>query len=82
MCGISGFAHRNHTEPADKGLLKRMTDIIALTDFPDFSSWNAMEQIQYMETKSRLTDLVVSGLDRISMGILLKRAFLFWIMSL
>ena len=68
MCGISGFAHRDHTEPADKGLLKRMTDIIALTDFPDFSSWNAMEQIQYMETKSRLTDLVVSGLDRISMA--------------
>ena len=74
MCGISGFAHRNHTEPADKGLLKRMTDIIALTDFPDFpdfpdfSSWNAMEQIQYMETKSRLTDLIVSGLDRISMA--------------
>ena len=28
MCGISGFAHRDHTESTDKDLLKRMTDIM------------------------------------------------------
>jgi asparagine synthase (glutamine-hydrolysing) len=41
---------------------------LTLTDFPGFSNWDALEQIQYMETKSRMTDFIIHGLDRISMA--------------
>lgn len=39
-----------------------------MSDFPEFSDWDALEQIQYMETHSRLPDMITSGLDRISMA--------------
>jgi asparagine synthase (glutamine-hydrolysing) len=39
-----------------------------LTAFPRFDGWHNFEKIQYMETKTRLVDMIIHGLDRASMA--------------
>lgn len=40
----------------------------AFADFGRMKKWSQLEQLQYIEDKSRLTDLVTHNLDRISMS--------------
>jgi len=43
-------------------------DYLEITSFPQFDRWHDFEKIQYMETKTRLANLIIHGLDRASMA--------------
>jgi asparagine synthase (glutamine-hydrolysing) len=39
-----------------------------MTSFPQFDRWHNFEKIQYVETKTRLVDYIIHGLDRSTMA--------------
>jgi asparagine synthase (glutamine-hydrolysing) len=49
-------------------VLQSTDSYLNLTSFPDFQRWHNFEKIQYMETKTRLVDFIIHGLDRASMA--------------
>jgi asparagine synthase (glutamine-hydrolysing) len=48
--------------------LKSGDEYSDMTAFPAFQRWHNFEKIQYMDTKTRLVDFIVLGLDRSSMA--------------
>jgi asparagine synthase (glutamine-hydrolysing) len=55
-------------DPLRKLVAGRSNDYLNPTAFPRFDRWHHFEKIQYMETKTRLVDFIIHGLDRASMA--------------
>jgi asparagine synthase (glutamine-hydrolysing) len=49
-------------------VLNSVDGYLNMTLFPQFDQWHNFEKIQYVETKTRLVDYIIHGLDRSSMA--------------
>ncbi|RJP84783.1 MAG: asparagine synthase (glutamine-hydrolyzing) [Desulfobacteraceae bacterium] len=61
MDGVLSDQWRNH-------ISDNPNNYLSVTDFDLYDHWHDFEKIQYMETKTRLADYIVRGLDRSTMA--------------
>ena len=70
---IDSFGHKNSTncvfsEQWRTAIANQTNNYETFTAHNQFENWHDFEKMQYMETKTRLADYIVRGLDRASMA--------------